>query len=232
MSFNQQEVDKFNNLAHNWWNLDGEFKTLHHINPSRLQFIQSHVDLKDKSIIDVGCGGGILSEAMAAEGANVTGIDMAPQLIEIAKLHLHESHLKINYECINIIDKTKQFAGKYDVVACMEMLEHVPEPEIIIENCAKLLKPGGIAFFSTLNRTINAYALGVIAAEYILNLVPRGTHNYKQFIKPSELRVMLGQYNLNLLDIKGLNYNPFNHTASVGSNVSINYMLAARYDIM
>lgn len=231
MSFNQQEVDKFNDLAHNWWNLDGEFRTLHHINPTRIQFIEKHVNLNDKNVIDVGCGGGILSEALAHKGANVTGIDLAPQSIDIAKLHLHESNLQINYECINIIDKAKQFTGWFDVVTCMEMLEHVPEPKIIIENCVKLLKPGGLAFFSTLNRTLKSYALGVLAAEYILKLVPKGTHNYQQFIKPSELRTLLEQYGLNLIEIKGLNYNPFTHNANISNDASINYMVAARYDV-
>src|SRR6185437_2365724 len=229
MSFNQQEVDKFNALAHNWWNLDGEFKTLHHINPGWLRFILNQIDLKGKDVIDVGCGGGILSESLAMAGANVTGIDLAPGLIETAKLHLHESHLQINYECIDIIDKAAQFAGKFDVVTCMELLEHVPDPKIIIQNCAKLLKPGGMAFFSTLNRTLKGYTLGVLAAEYILKLVPKGTHNYQQFIKPSELRAMLEQYGLNMSDIKGLDYNPFNHNASISSDTSINYMVAAIY---
>lgn len=229
MSFNQQEVDKFNNLAHNWWNLDGAFKTLHQINPVRLAFIQNHIDLNNKNVIDVGCGGGILSEALAASGAKVTGIDLAPQSIEVAKLHLHESNLDVNYECVNIIDKANLEAGTYDVVTCMEMLEHVPDPQIIIDNCAKLLKPGGIAFFSTLNQTLKSYALGVIAAEYILKLVPKGTHDYQKFIKPSKLRTMLEQAQLNLLDIRGLNYNPFSHSATISHDTSINYMVAAQY---
>lgn len=226
MSFNQQEVDKFNALAHNWWNVDGEFKTLHHINPSRVKFIQNHVDLAGKNVIDVGCGGGILSESLAQSGANVTGIDLAPSLIETAKLHLYDSNLQVNYECINVIDKAMQYPGQFDVVTCMELLEHVPDPKIIIENCAKLLKPGGMAFFSTLNRTFKGYTLGVLAAEYILKLVPKGTHNYEQFIKPSELRAMLLQYNLNILDIKGLDYNPFNSSAAISHDTSINYMVA------
>ncbi len=226
MNVHQQEVDKFNALAHNWWNVEGEFKTLHHINPARVQFIQNHIDLNGKNVIDVGCGGGILSESLAQSGANVTGIDLAPALIEIAKLHLHESNLQVNYECINVADKATQCAGTFDVVTCMELLEHVPDPMGIIQNCAKLLKPGGVAFFSTLNRTLKGYALGVLAAEYILKLVPKGTHDYAQFIKPSELRSMLEQCGLNMVDIKGLDYNPFNHNAKISADTSINYMVA------
>ncbi|MCC2624655.1 MAG: bifunctional 3-demethylubiquinol 3-O-methyltransferase/2-polyprenyl-6-hydroxyphenol methylase [Burkholderiales bacterium] len=226
MNVHQHEVDKFNALAHNWWNVEGEFKTLHHINPTRVQFIQSHIDLSGKNVIDVGCGGGILSESLAVAGANVTGIDLAPGLIEIAKLHLHESNLTVNYECINVADKAAQCAGIFDIVTCMELLEHVPDPMDIIQNCAKLLKPGGVAFFSTLNRTLKGYALGVLAAEYILKLVPKGTHNYAQFIKPSELRCMLSQCGLNMVDIKGLDYNPFNHTAKISKDTTINYMVA------
>lgn len=227
MSFDQREINKFNDLAHNWWNLDGEFKTLHHVNPTRVKFILNHAELKDKNLIDVGCGGGILSEALSVAGAHVTGIDLAPQSIEIAKLHLHESNLSINYKCVDVQDIANEYPEQFDVVTCMEMLEHVPQPEVIIENCIKLLKPGGIAFFSTINRTFKSYTLGVLAAEYILKLIPKGTHNYQQFIKPSELLRMLEHYGLNLIDIKGLDYNPFNHIATISHNTEINYMVAA-----
>ena len=220
------EINKFNNLAHEWWNMDGEFKTLHHINPVRLKFITNHVDLSGKKVIDVGCGGGILTESIAQYGvASITGIDLAPQSIEVAKLHLYESGLNIDYQCVDIKTIAHKSPQCYDVVICMEMLEHVNNPSVIIQNCNKLLKPGGYAFFSTLNRTLKSYALGVITAEYILKLLPKGTHDYTKFIKPSELRGMLVDSNLNLIDIKGLHYNPLNNTVSTNDNVDINYMV-------
>lgn len=228
MQFDQREIDKFNNLAHEWWDLEGKFKTLHHINPIRLEFMQKHLDFKNKDIIDVGCGGGILSESMAILGANVTGIDLAPQSIEIAKLHLYESNLNIKYECINIEEFASINTQKFDVVTCMEMLEHVPNPEFIINHCAKLLKPGGIAFFSTINRNIKSYLLGVIAAEYILKLVPHGTHEYQKFIKPSELNKLLTKNNFMINDIAGIKYNPFTNQATLNKDIDINYIIACK----
>ena len=228
MHYDAKEVNKFNDLAHQWWNLDGEFRTLHHINPIRLKFVTNNVHLANKNVIDIGCGGGIFSESMALESANVTGLDLAPQSIEIAKLHLFESELNINYECINIEAYAKSHKESFDVLTCMEMLEHVPNPEIIIENCNLLLKPGGIAFFSTINRNPKSYALGVIAAEYILNLIPKGTHEYNKFIKPSELRKLLVKNGFEIFAIKGIEYNPITETASLTNNVDINYMFACR----
>lgn len=228
MSHDAIEIHKFNELAHNWWNLDGEFKTLHHINPVRLNFVKKHIDLKNKQLLDVGCGGGIFSEALASEGAIVTGIDLAPQSIEIAKLHLYESNLSIDYQCIEVEKMAELNFNRFDVVTAMEMLEHVPEPLTIIEQCAKLLKSGGYAFFSTLNRNLKSYLLGVIAAEYILNLVPKGTHDYQRFIKPSELRHMLYQNGLHIVDIKGISYNPITKSANLISNPSINYMVCCQ----
>jgi 2-polyprenyl-6-hydroxyphenyl methylase / 3-demethylubiquinone-9 3-methyltransferase len=227
MQYQQHEIDKFNNLAHEWWNLDGEFKTLHQINPIRLDFIKKHVQLENAKIIDIGCGGGILAESLAKNGALVTGIDLAPQSIETAKLHLYESHLNIDYQCIDIAKIAEKYPNSFDVVSCMEMLEHVSEPEIIIANCAKLLKPNGVAFFSTLNRTLKSYALGVITAEYILKIIPKGTHNYAKFIKPSELCHMLSKYNLTTKEIQGINYNPINGKTSINNNVDINYIVVA-----
>lgn len=228
MNKDQNEINKFNELAHEWWNLDGEFRTLHQINPTRLNFIQSHIDINNKKILDVGCGGGILSEAMAKQGAQVTGIDLAPQSIEIAKLHLYESNLSIDYQCIEIEAFASLNSEQYDVITCMEMLEHVPNPELIIKHCYSILKPGGYAFFSTLNRNIASYALGVIAAEYILKLVPRGTHEYKKFIKPSELRQMLSHNNFEIHKIKGISYNPITNSASLTNNTSINYIISCK----
>ncbi|MFN8770115.1 MAG: bifunctional 2-polyprenyl-6-hydroxyphenol methylase/3-demethylubiquinol 3-O-methyltransferase UbiG [Neisseriaceae bacterium] len=225
MHYDAQEINKFNNLSHEWWDIDGKFKTLHHINPLRLQFIQKHIELSGKNVIDVGCGGGILSESLAHCKANVTAIDLAEQAIEVAKLHLYESGLNIDYQCINVEAVASNMPESFDIVSCMEMLEHVIDPEIIIANCAKLLKPGGYAFFSTINRTLKSYALGVIAAEYILQLLPKGTHSYEKFIRPAEFYKILSKYNLTLVDIKGIQYNPLNSSASISNNVDINYMV-------
>ncbi|MBP9743270.1 MAG: bifunctional 2-polyprenyl-6-hydroxyphenol methylase/3-demethylubiquinol 3-O-methyltransferase UbiG [Burkholderiales bacterium] len=228
------EIDKFSKLAHQWWDVNGEFRTLHHINPLRLKFIQSHINLKNKKIIDIGCGGGILAESMAQTGAAVTGLDLSPQLIETAKLHLIESQqlnsqsLNISYECIDIADKANQLAHEFDILTCLEMLEHTTDYEAIISNCNKLLKPGAIAFFSTLNRNLKSYALGVVAAEYIMQLIPRGTHDYKKFIKPSELNTVLTKYQFELFDIKGIHYNPLTQNAKITNNVDINYIVACR----
>lgn len=224
----QAEIDKFNDLAHEWWNTDGAFKTLHQINPLRCEFIQRHSQVRDKALIDVGCGGGILSEALAKLGAQVSAIDLAPQSIEIAKLHLYESNLSVNYECIEVGAKAAQSPESFDVVTCMEMLEHVPDPAYIIQECAKLLKPNGMAFFSTLNRNLKSYALGVIAAEYVLNLVPQGTHDYQKFVKPAELRNMLKQAGFELVALSGMTYNPISQTAALSTDTSINYMVACQ----
>lgn len=226
--FSQQEVDKFNNLAHEWWNLDGEFKTLHQINPARVEFVKRHANLKDQELIDVGCGGGILAESLAIEGAKVSAIDLAPQSIEIAKLHLFESNLDVNYECIEISEKAKLNPEKFDIVTCMEMLEHVPSPDYIIAECAKLLKPNGVAFFSTLNRNVKSYALSILTAEYLLNLVPKGTHDFKKFIKPAELRKLLTANGLEIIALNGIDYNPLTANFGLSNNTDINYLVACR----
>lgn len=226
--FSQAEVDKFNDLAHDWWNLDGQFKTLHQINPARVEFIQRHANLTNSKLIDVGCGGGILAESLAIAGANVDAIDLAPQSIEIAQLHLYESNVKVNYECIEIAAKAQQNPESYDVLTCMEMLEHVPSPEYIIAECAKLVKPGGMAFFSTLNRNFKSYALGVFAAEYLLNLVPKGTHDFKKFIRPAELRQILHRNGFEVIAINGIDYNPFSQNFGLSNNTDINYLMACK----
>ena len=228
MSYSQAEVDKFNNLAHEWWNENGEFKTLHQINPARVKFVADNAKLESSKLIDVGCGGGILSESLAAKGAIVDAIDLAPQSIEIAKLHLYESNLLVNYECIEISEKATTASESYDILTCMEMLEHVPDPDYIIANCAKLLKPNGIAFFSTLNRNYKSYTLGILAAEYLLKLVPTGTHDYNKFIKPSELRQLLAKNGFEILSIKGINYNPLSQNFNLSDDTSINYLVACR----
>lgn len=228
INYDQNEIDKFNNLSQEWWDPQGELRTLHHINPVRLQFVKDNIILKNTKLIDVGCGGGIFAELLKRNGANVTGIDLSAKAIEIAKLHLYESHLEINYQCTSVEEMANNNPHHFDVLTCMEMLEHVPNPNIIIANCAKLLKPGGVAFFSTLNRNLKSYVLGILAAEYILKLLPAGTHEYKKFIKPFELRNMLIQNNLELIDIKGLSYNPLTKAANISNDTSINYMVSCR----
>jgi 2-polyprenyl-6-hydroxyphenyl methylase/3-demethylubiquinone-9 3-methyltransferase len=220
------EVDKFNALAHEWWNPDGELRTLHHINPIRMQFITNTVALNGKKILDVGCGGGILSESLAKLGADVTAIDLAPQSIITAKLHLFESGLTVNYECIDLRHKVAEKPASYDIVTCLELLEHVDDPQKIIADCANALKPGGIAFFSTLNRNLKSYLLGVLAAEYALKLVPKGTHEYKKFITPAQLRHMLKSAGLGLCSIKGIEYNPWSTKCTLSNDVDINYIVS------
>ncbi len=225
MHFDAKEINKFNNLAHEWWNPEGEFKTLHHINPIRLEFIQNIVSINNKAIIDIGCGGGILAESLAQYSTNISAIDLAPQSIEIAKLHLFESGFNINYECIDIETKAAKEPNKFDIVTCMEMLEHVPNPQVIIDNCYSLLKPGGYAFFSTLNRNLKSYALGVIAAEYIMKIVPKGTHEYNKFIKPSELRKLVTNAGLEVIALSGMTYNPITQNAQLSNDIDINYLM-------
>jgi len=222
------EIDKFNQLAHEWWNIDGEFKTLHHINPARLEFIKHYTTLKNLQVIDIGCGGGILSESLARQGAHVTAIDLAPQSIEVAKLHLFESNLNIDYQCIDVATIAAQKAASFDVLVCMELLEHVTNPQQVIAECSKLLKPGGIAFFSTLTKTPISYMLGVIAAEYLLKLLPKGTHDYSKFITPANLDKMLREQQLNTIAVKGLDYNPVTQMANISDKIKVNYMVCAR----
>lgn len=225
-NYSKEEVDKFNDLAHDWWNLDGSFRTLHHINPTRVDYIKKFVGLSNKRILDLGCGGGILSEALAKEGGIVTGLDLAHNSIEVAKLHLYESNLNINYQCVDVGDYS---GDKFDVISCMEMLEHVPDPEYIIANCVKNLATDGYLFLSTLNRTFKSYFLGILMAEYVMNLIPKGTHDYKKFIKPSELRVILNKYNLDIVDIKGIMYNPYKKTAAIANNIDVNYIVCCKF---
>lgn len=220
------EIIKFDNLAHQWWDLEGPLKTLHKINPARMQFIKHQINLKDKKLLDIGCGGGILCESLAREHALVTGIDLAPNSIEVAKLHLYESNLNIDYRCTDIIDEALSNPEAYDSITCLELLEHVEDPELIIEQCAKLIKPGGIAFFSTINRNLASYILGVLVAEYVLKLVPRTTHDYKKFIKPADLQTMLNRHNFDVLKIAGMYYNPISAQAGLTSSVKVNYILS------
>lgn len=222
------EVQKFSDLAHRWWDPTSEFKPLHEINPLRLRWIDQHASLAGKRVLDVGCGGGILSESMAALGATVTGIDLSEKALGVARLHLFESGLKVDYQHVSAEEFASTNAGEFDVVTCMEMLEHVPDPASTVASCARLVKPGGQVFFSTLNRNFKAYLFAVIGAEYVLNLLPRGTHEYAKFIKPSELARFCRQAGLEAAELLGMSYNPLTQTYSLGQDTSVNYLLQAR----
>lgn len=221
-----KEIDKFSEIASRWWDTESEFKPLHEINPLRLGYINQHAPLQNQRVLDVGCGGGILSESMARAEANVTGIDLSEAALEVANLHAMEAGISnINYECCSAEDYADKHAGTFDIVTCMEMLEHVPEPENIVLSCQRLLKPGGAAFFSTLNRNNKSWLLAIVGAEYILNLLPRGTHDWNRFIKPSELSSWCRNAGLQTQDITGLNYQPLSKTYATGGDVDVNYMM-------
>lgn len=223
------EIEKFSALASKWWDPNSEFKPLHEINPLRLQWIESTVGgLHNKKTLDIGCGGGILSESMAAKGAQVTGIDLAERSLKIARLHSLETGIGLNYELISAEDMAQRSPGQFDVVTCMEMLEHVPNPASIIHACAKLVKPGGYVFFSTLNRNPKSFLFAIIGAEYLLNLVPKGTHRYDNFIKPSELARCAREAQLELIELRGLEYNPLSKHYSLSQDSSVNYLMATR----
>ncbi len=222
----QHEIEKFGSQAERWWDPQGEFKTLHDINPLRLRFIQDYANLQGKSVIDVGCGGGILTEGLAKHGADALGIDLSEDLLDIAELHGLESGITATYKKISAEAMAEKDSEDFDHVTCMEMLEHVPDPASIISACAKLVKPGGMVFFSTLNRLPKAYLLAIVAAEHVLKMVPKGTHEYKTFIKPSELSQTARNAGLELQGITGIEYNPFNKRFSLGNDIDVNYIIA------
>jgi 2-polyprenyl-6-hydroxyphenyl methylase/3-demethylubiquinone-9 3-methyltransferase len=219
------EREKFDAVASGWWDPEGSFRPLHDLNPARLRFISERATIAGADVLDVGCGGGILSESLAREGGRVTGIDVAPRVLATAKLHLHESGLDVDYWEITVEDQARETPGSFDIITCMEMLEHVPDPASIIKSVQELLKPGGHAFFSTLNRTPMAFALGIVGAEYIAGLIPRGTHRYDRFIRPSELSDWARDAGLVVEDISGLHYNPLMRSVMLGGNVQVNYLL-------
>ncbi len=222
----QHEINKFGSMAERWWDTQGEFKTLHDINPLRIEFIRSYADITGKRIVDVGCGGGILTEGLAKFGADVLGIDLSEELIDIADLHGLESGVNAHYQKISAEALAQQQPGSFDHVTCMEMLEHVPDPGSIISACASLVKPGGMVFFSTLNRKPKAYLLAIVAAEHLLQMLPKGTHDYKTFIKPSELSQSARAAGLELQGMVGIEYNPFNKHFSLGKDIDVNYIAA------
>ena len=220
------EIGKFDQLASRWWDPESEFRPLHEINPLRLEWINKQAPLAGKKVIDIGCGGGILAEGMAAMGAIVTGIDMAPAPLQVAKLHLKETGHQVDYQQITAEQMADKHAGVYDIVTCMEMLEHVPDPASVIQASAKLLKPGGMTFLSTINRNPKSFAMAIVGAEYILNILPKGTHEYAKFIRPSELASWCRAAGLETRDMTGLHYNPFTRRYSLGPGVDVNYLLS------
>ena len=225
MNVDQSEIAKFSALAHRWWDKNSEFKPLHAINPLRLGWIKSFVELNGKRALDVGCGGGILAEALAQSGAQTTGIDLSEKALKVAELHALESGAQVNYQSISAEALALTDPASFDVVTCMEMLEHVPDASAIVAACAKLVKPNGSVFFSTINRNPKSYLFAVVGAEYVLNMLPKGTHDYAKFIKPSELSSWARQADLNVSSMCGMSFNPITQNYSLGDDVSINYLM-------
>jgi 2-polyprenyl-6-hydroxyphenyl methylase/3-demethylubiquinone-9 3-methyltransferase len=225
------ELAKFSELAHRWWDPASEFRPLHEINPLRLAWIEGQLPLAGKSVLDVGCGGGILAESMARKGAAVSGIDLAEKALKVAQLHLLESQLAVHYELASAEQYVNAHAGAFDALTCMELLEHVPDPSSTVAACARMVKPGGQVFFSTINRNLKAYLLAVIGAEYLLRLLPRGTHDYARFVKPSELTRWCRAARLRPLELTGMSYNPVTQRYRLGADCDVNYLLScARED--
>jgi 2-polyprenyl-6-hydroxyphenyl methylase/3-demethylubiquinone-9 3-methyltransferase len=218
------EIAKFEALASRWWDPGSEFKPLHDINPLRLDYVDRVASLMGKKVLDIGCGGGILSESMAFRGAQVTGIDMGETPLKVARLHALESGAEVDYQLISAEEMAQQHPGEFDIVTCMEMLEHVPDPGSTIAACSALLKPGGWAFFSTINRNPKAYLFAIVGAEYVLNLLPKGTHDFKNFIRPSELETWARAAGISLKDLTGMSYNPLSKHYSLGKDLSVNYL--------
>jgi 2-polyprenyl-6-hydroxyphenyl methylase/3-demethylubiquinone-9 3-methyltransferase len=226
-NIDRTEQEKFDAVASGWWDPEGPFRPLHDLNPARLKYVADRTSLDGTAIVDVGCGGGILAESLARKGGQVTGIDVAKRVLATARLHLHESGLDVDYRRVTVEELAAESPGAFDVVTCMEMLEHVPDPPSIVRSIHQLLKPGGQAFFSTLNRTPLAFLLGIVGAEHIARLLPRGTHRYDRFIRPSELGAWVRAAGLQLLDVTGMHYNPLTRSVMLGGNVQVNYLAHA-----
>jgi len=224
------EVAKFDALASRWWDPDGEFRSLHEINPLRLDWIRQHVQLSGCTVVDIGCGGGILAESMANAGATVTGIDMAEGQLAVAKLHQHESGAQVDYRKATAEELASEAAESFDIVTCLEMLEHVQDPSLVIKSCAEMVKPGGHVFFSTINRNPKSFAFAIVGAEYVLKHRPAGTHEYEKFIRPSELESWARQAGLSLKDSIGMHYNPITKEYSLGENLDVNYLMYFQHD--
>lgn len=226
MNADPLEIQKFSELAHRWWDPTSEFRPLHEINPLRLEWIHARAALAGKKVIDIGCGGGILTESMARKGADVTGIDLSDKALKVADLHGLESGITVKYRLVSAEDMAAEQPGQYDVVTCMEMLEHVPDPAAVVKAAATLVKPGGHVFFSTINRNPKAYLFAVIGAEYLLRLLPRGTHDYAKFITPAELSQFVREAGLQVDGLKGMTYNPLTKIYALNQDTSVNYMVA------
>ena len=225
------ELDKFGELAHRWWDPNSEFKPLHDINPLRLDWIDDAVGLRGKRVLDVGCGGGLLSEGMAVRGAEVTGIDLSEKPLGVARLHLLESGRQVDYRKVAVEQLAAEMPGSFDIVTCLEMLEHVPDPASIVDSCARLVKPGGQVFFSTINRNPKAYLFAVIGAEYLLQMLPKGTHDFAKFIKPSELTRWCKQSGLEPDELVGMTYNPLTRHYALGRDTDVNYLVRATRNV-
>lgn len=225
-----EEVAKFAALAEHWWDPEGDMQPLHEINPLRLRYVDERAPLAGKRVLDVGCGGGILAEGMAAAGAEVTGIDLAEEALEAARAHLQQSGLEVEYHCTTAEDMARRHPGEFDAVTCMEMLEHVPSPASVVRACSELVNEEGTVFFSTLNRNPKSFLLAIIGAEYVLNMLPRGTHDYSKFIRPSELAEWARAAGLKVEDVTGLTYNPLFKSYHLGSDVDVNYFMTCRHE--
>ncbi|GAB4166215.1 MAG: bifunctional 3-demethylubiquinone 3-O-methyltransferase/2-octaprenyl-6-hydroxy phenol methylase [Erythrobacter tepidarius] len=231
MNVDPGEIQKFSELAHRWWDPNSEFKPLHDINPLRLDYIDRSVGLRGKRVVDVGCGGGILAEAMAARGATVTGVDLSEKALAVARIHLIESGRQVDYLLASAEQLAAQMPGQFDAVTCMEMLEHVPDPASTVRACAGLLRPGGHAFFATINRNLKAYLFAIVGAEYVLGLLPKGTHDYDKLIRPAELAAFCRAAGLAVADVVGMSYNPFSRAYRLGGDTAVNYIVRAVRDV-
>jgi 2-polyprenyl-6-hydroxyphenyl methylase / 3-demethylubiquinone-9 3-methyltransferase len=218
------EVRKFDALAHEFWDPRGAFRPLHVLNPVRVDYLVQRAPLAQRRVLDIGCGGGLLAESLARHGADVTGIDMAPAMIEVARLHAHESQLQIDYQQCSAEQLAGEAGTPFDVIACMELIEHVPSPAALLAAIARLLRPGGDLFVSTINRNLRSFLLAIVGAEYLLNLIPRGTHEYARLLRPAELARLARAVHLTLVDVSGIEYNPFSHSARLTADASVNYL--------